>query len=108
MKKLAAALGAVLALSMLGACATGFYDGDHHQGDAYYSDAYYDDFYGPYNDGYWASDGAFYYRDAADHPYVRDDAKHFRHENAGTGFHHIQAHKAPPGDRRGGEPKTDH
>ena len=99
MKKFAPALCAVLAVSMLGACAVGFHDGPGHGG-GYYSDAYYDDSYGPYYDGYWAADGSFYYRDTADHPYVRDDAKHFRRDNAGTGFHHVKAHKAPDSDHK--------
>ena len=106
MKKFAPALGAVLALSMLGGCATGFY-GSHH-GDGFVADAYYDDSYGPYYDGYWGTDGAFYYRDTADHPYVRDDAKHFRPDNAGGSFHHVTAHKAPDGDHRDGDHKSDH
>jgi hypothetical protein len=100
-KKLAPALCAALAVSMLGACATG-YDGPHHGG-AYYSDAYYDDSYGAYYDGYWGGDGSFYYRDTADHPYVRDDAKHFRRDNGGTGFHHVKAHRPPDTDKKDGD-----
>jgi hypothetical protein len=100
MKKLAPALLATAALAMLGACATSY--GGHHDG--YYVDAYYDDGYGPYNDGYWGDDGAFYYRDAADHPFIRDDAHHFRRDNF-TGFHHVQAHAKAPSGEHHGEPK---
>jgi hypothetical protein len=78
--------------------------GAYHD-DGYYTDAYYDDFYGPYNDGYWAADGVFYFRMGADQPYRRDDAGHFRRDSAGSGFHHVQAHrKVDDGDRARGEP----
>jgi len=56
------------------------YGYDHRYGDRYgYNDAYYDGYYGPYNGGYWASDGSFYYYDS-DHRYRRDDSGHFRHD----------------------------
>ncbi len=111
MKKLVPALCATVALSMLlGACET-TYDGprDRHDHDAAYVDAYYDDAYGPYNDGYWADDGYFYYRDTADHPYKRDMDKHFRRDmSGGSSYHQIRAHaKAPMGEHRDGEHKSD-
>ena len=54
-----------------------------------YYDGYYDGFYGPFNDGYWGNDGFFWYSDGG-HNWVRDDARHFRHDgNAGAGWSHI-------------------
>ena len=51
-------------------------------------DGYYDGAYGAFYDGYWDNDGAFYYTDAADHPFRRDDGHHFRHD-AAEGFHGV-------------------
>jgi hypothetical protein len=51
-------------------------------------DAYYDDAYGPFYDGYWGDDGAFYYSGAAGRPFVRDGGGHFLHGAAG-GFHGV-------------------
>ncbi len=50
---------------------------------------YYDDFYGPYYDGYWATDGFFYFTDGAGHPYRRDDYHHFRRDMA-PGYHGVR------------------
>ncbi|HWD26375.1 MAG TPA: hypothetical protein VG387_04370 [Rhizomicrobium sp.] len=55
-----------------------------------YYDGYYDGYYGPFNDGYWGTDGAFYYS-SGDGRWNRDDAHHFRHDTA-TGFNHIHGH----------------
>jgi hypothetical protein len=51
-------------------------------------DAYYDDAYGPFYDGYWGGDGAFYHRDHEGSPFVRDGGGHFRHGPTG-GFHGV-------------------
>jgi hypothetical protein len=66
-------------------------------------DAYYDGFYGPAFDGYWAG-GVFYYRHDANHPYVRDDAGHFRRAPA-PGFNGVHVHgggDGHPGANAGG------
>ena len=69
-KKIVPALCAVVAVSMLGACAMDYEGHHHHHRDAVFvADAYYDDSYGPYYDGYWGGDGMFYYRDTA--PIIR-------------------------------------
>jgi len=52
-------------------------------------DAYYDEAYGPFYDGYWGDDGAFYYCAGAGRPYLRDGGGHFRHGAAG-GFHAVR------------------
>ena len=51
-------------------------------------DAYYDDAYGPFYDGYWGDDGAFYYSQGEGHDFVRDGAGHFQH-GGGGGFHSV-------------------
>jgi hypothetical protein len=50
-------------------------------------DSFYDDYYGPFDDGYWGEDGAFYYSNGLD-GFRRDDGSHFRHDGA-SGFHGI-------------------
>ncbi len=62
-------------------------------------DAYYDDAYGPFYDGYWGDDGAFYYSDGAGRPFVRDGGAHFRHGAAG-GFHGVHGGGRAGGGRR--------
>ncbi|HEY0107834.1 MAG TPA: hypothetical protein VGB91_17255 [Rhizomicrobium sp.] len=88
-----AALLAAGAAMLLGACAY-----DHH-GDRVvagidYYDGYYDGYYGAFDDGYWGTDGAFYYSDTHDHSWHRDDAHHFRHDGAG-GFNHVHGRGGP-------------
>lgn len=52
-----------------------------------YYDGYYDGAYGPFVDGYWGGDGAFWYMDG-DRAFHRDDAGHFRRDASG-GFNHV-------------------
>lgn len=77
---------AVTASMALSACAEdmgyGYFGGDA---------AYYDGFYGPFYNGYWGPDGAFYYSTGRGRPYLRDDARHFRHERH-DGFHGVRGH----------------
>ena len=53
-------------------------------------DAYYDDAYGPFYDGYWGDDGAFYYRGGPGRPFGRDGGGHF-HRGPAAGFHGVHA-----------------
>jgi hypothetical protein len=71
--------------AMNGAVGVGYYDG------------YYDGFYGPFDDGYWGTDGAFYYSDYRDHSWHRDDGHHYRHDVA-TGFTHVHGRGGPVRD----------
>jgi hypothetical protein len=80
MKELLIAACAALALS---ACASGY--GGY--GSLGYS-AYYDDAYGPYRDGYWGRDGAYWYSTGPRGPYRRDDGHHFRRDPY-NGFHGV-------------------
>ena len=52
-----------------------------------YYDGYYDGYYGPFADGYWGTDGAFWFGDR-DHGFRRDDGGHFAHTGR-TGFNHV-------------------
>jgi hypothetical protein len=80
MKPVLIALGAVLAL---GGCAS--YGGYDRGG----FNAYYDDAYGPFYDGYWGRDHAFWYSSGRGRPYVRDNGHHFGRA-PGTGMHGIR------------------
>ena len=51
-------------------------------------DAYYDDAYGPFFDGYWGDDGAFYHRERPGQPFMPDHGDHFHHAG-GSGFHGV-------------------
>jgi hypothetical protein len=58
---------------------------------------YYDNAYGPIFDGYWASDGNFYFRNSGNEGFRKDTGGHFR-RNAATGFNviHGDMHVVPP------------
>jgi len=51
-------------------------------------DAYYDDAYGPFYDGFWGDDGAFYHREHPGDPFAPDSGGHFHH-SGGAGFHGV-------------------
>jgi hypothetical protein len=54
--------------------------------------AYYDDAYGPFYDGYWGHDGAFWYMDGprGRGHWHRDEGQHFRRGPApGANFHGV-------------------
>jgi hypothetical protein len=88
---LTVACAAGAALMLVGCADGGYYHHDHGPMAVAY-DGFYDDGYGPFYDGYWGDDGAFYYSDGPGHAYRRDDAHHFRHDNPGQGFHAVQGH----------------
>jgi hypothetical protein len=46
---------------------------------------YYDNALGPFYDGFWGTDGIFYFRTAADQPFQQDTGGHFRRD-AANGF----------------------
>ena len=52
-----------------------------------YYDGYYDGAYGPFVDGYWGGDGAFWYQ-GGDRAFHRDEGGHFAH-SAGAGMNHV-------------------
>lgn len=58
-------------------------------------DGYYDDYYGPFYDGYWGSDGYFYYSLGVGQTYRRDDGRHFQHEVM-TGYHPVHGFGGRP------------
>jgi hypothetical protein len=88
MKKLLISLAASAVALTISACAGGYYGpGGPVVGPVAY-DGFYDDAYGPFYDGYWGGDGAFYYSDGEGHPFHRDTGGHFRHDMA-QGFHPV-------------------
>jgi hypothetical protein len=93
MKRILTGVCAALALSGCATTGYGFYRG----GDV---SAFYDDAYGPFYNGYWGPGDAFYYSAGRQGPFVRDEARHFRREQA-AGFHGVHGrpglHHAPPG-----------
>jgi hypothetical protein len=80
---------AATAAALLSACA---YEGHHDHvamgANVGYYDGYYDGYYGPFYDGYWGTDGFFYYSDANGQRWTRDDGQHFRHD-AQSGFNPV-------------------
>lgn len=103
---LSIAFGAVLGLS---GC-TGYYGG---AGVGYgyndYDDLYYDNYYGPVSEGYWNTDGWYYYRDRTSRQYRRDDGRHFRRD-AADGYHSSRMHRGRDshGGRWGDRRNDDH
>lgn len=99
MRKTLVGLGAGLALFGLAACAGGPGPGyGPPVGPVALADCngFYDDFYGPFADGCWGGDGAFWWRDH-DGLYHRDEGGHFSHAQAGA-MHAI--HGVGPGAGR--------
>jgi hypothetical protein len=90
-RKLSPLIGAAAVAVLLAGCA---YGDDHHHnfrtaGVDY--DGYYDDAYGPITDGYWGSDGVFYFAVGGGHTYRRDDDHHIQRDQA-PGRHNIHGH----------------
>jgi hypothetical protein len=94
-------MAALVGAAGLSACADGGYG--HHFGGGMAYGAYYDDAYGPYVDGYWGADDVFMYRHDRGGEYVRDEARHFRHDGA-SGFHGVHTAHAPPAARPATQP----
>jgi hypothetical protein len=105
-------LCAAAAILMLTGCAG--YDhgyGSHEYGQvavAQQPSAYYDNFYGPYWDGYWGPDGAFWFSEGPGRPFRSDVDGHFRREAAdgfrpavaGRSFQPVVVGGAPSGSAR--------
>ncbi len=64
-----------------------------------YDDLYYDNYYGPVREGYWNTDGWYYYRDRATRQYRRDDGRHFRRD-AANGYHSSRMHRGRDNTQR--------
>ena len=99
--KIGTLMVAATAAALLAGCA---YDGDRDDvvvgtniGYAHvgyyggYYDGYYDGYYGPFYDGYWGTDGFFYYSDIDGRAWSRDTDGHFRHQPQ-SGFRLIHGH----------------
>lgn len=64
-------------------------------------DGYYDDYYGPFYDGYWGADGAYYYRGNAHDTWHQDSGQHFAKE-ARAGSHPVHGLGHAGGGHAGG------
>src|SRR5579863_7869178 len=84
------AICAAASFMMLAGCAYDYGNGPYYGQVAvgYGAPVYYDDFYGPYWDGYWGPEGAFWFSEGPGRPFHRDLEGHFRRE-ATAGFHPI-------------------
>jgi hypothetical protein len=97
-------LAAAFIATLLGGCA---YDGDRddvvvgvnagYGGNVGYYDGYYDGYYGPFYDGYWGTDGFFYFADVDGRRWNRDTDGHFRHQPQ-SGFRAVHGHGASDAD----------
>lgn len=98
-KKLMIALCATLVTLPLAGCYEDGYGGvAMGYGSPYAYNGFYDDYYGPVYDGYWGTDGGFYYRNSDhDRGYRRGDPRHFS-QSAPSGqgnWHPIQGSMTP-------------
>jgi hypothetical protein len=108
MNKLMLVAGLAVILAPLGACAGDEYARSagglgvsvaYADGPMGY-DGYYDDAYGPFYDGYWGGDGAYYYSSGEGQAYHRDGGHHFRHDS-NAGFHPVHGGQAHGGGMHG-------
>lgn len=93
MKRFLELAGIAAAILSVSACADGIYSGGGDWGGPVAYDGWYDGYYGDVYDGYWGSDGAFYYRHGDnDRRYYRGNHNHFaRGESTpGGNYHHLQ------------------
>jgi hypothetical protein len=83
---------AALSAGLLGGCLSGPQGGSRF--------AYYDGAYGAYYGGFWGRDGHFYYyTDATQRKFLRDDAGHFQ-LYAGSGYREVRARPREKGYAR--------
>jgi len=62
---------------------------------------WYDNYYGPFYDGYWGTDGYFWFRlHEGEGRFRRDESRHFRRENSSGSdrFHRFEGTMQPPRD----------
>ncbi len=88
MKAMTLVIGALGALTLLSGCGGGY---GYRQAGLGGPDVWYDGAYGPYTEGYWGPDSAFYYR-GGDGGFVRDEGGHFRHDR----FEHANGFRSHP------------
>lgn len=93
MKRFMALAGIAAVALSLSACAAEVYSGGGDWGGPVAYDGWYDGYYGDVYDGYWGSDGYFYYRHGGgDRSYYRGDRNHFAHGGSAPGgnYRHMQ------------------
>ncbi|SDD89775.1 hypothetical protein SAMN05444678_1342 [Sphingomonas sp. YR710] len=89
---------ALVALPLTACVEDGYGYGGVYMGSVYPYSGYYDGFYGPIYDGYWGSNGYFYYRlGEQDRAYKRGDRSHFYRgrDVPNTRFHPIEGSTRP-------------
>ena len=79
----------------------GYYPAYGYGWDPY--DVWYDGFYGPYSNGYWATDGFFWYQ-GGDHRWHRGDHDHFHHGGDHDGDWHHGDHNGGSWQHYSGQP----
>lgn len=102
MKQLAAALALAAAATLPAACDRDAYGSGSFTWSSYPYDGWYNGYYGDFHDGYWGTDGYFWYRlTPADRRYRRDERRHFRRDNRpyDPRYHRFDRRMDPP--RRG-------
>lgn len=93
MRRFLGLVGIAAAALSLSACANEGFGGSGYWGGPVAYDGWYDGYYGDVYDGYWGSDGSFYYRQGGhDGSYHRGDRNHFAHGDSAPGgnYHHFQ------------------
>jgi len=98
MRQITSIIGAAAAIALLAGCADGGMYGPGPGVAVVGYDGYYDDAYGPFYDGYWGGDGAFYYRNSENDRFHRDTSQHFRRD-AANGFHAVHGRPHAGADR---------
>lgn len=110
------------ALAGLSGCASdGYYGADlgYGYGSPYTYDGWYDGYYGPIYDGYWGSDGYFYYRTSdRDRDFHRGGHDHFARSQytPGSNYREMRGNFTPQREyrmpsyphRKGGDGHGDH
>lgn len=81
MKYAFSALALAVAATLPAACVNDVYGRGGLTWSSHPYHGWYNGFYGPFYDGYWGTDGYFWFRlDAAEQRYRRDKERHFRRE----------------------------
>lgn len=99
MKGTLAAIALAFVATLPSACAGDTYGRGIVSWTSYPYHGWYNGFYGPFHDGYWGTDGYFYFRLLAeDRFYRRDRARHFRREavHGNSAFRRFDRNLTPP------------
>ena len=102
MRHFAAALALAVAATLPAACSDDVYGRGGLTWSSYPYYGWYDNYYGDFYDGYWGSDGYFWYRlSPTDWRYRRDERRHFRRDNRPYDPHYRRFDRRLDPPRRG-------